>query len=135
MKRWRYYGWRNPKDDFNVAIMVEMRGEDGTDRGCPLKHIVRHSPTGMEWGYMGSGPSDLALSILVDFFIRLKEIAGKKTVTEREAIEHADRYYWRFKDRFISCADRRGFSITDTDIRDLIKSVVNEQLADRSNVV
>lgn len=25
---------------------------------------VHHSPTGFEWGYMGSGPADLALNIL-----------------------------------------------------------------------
>ena len=30
----------------------------------PLPHVVRHSPTGLEWGYGGSGPADLALSIL-----------------------------------------------------------------------
>lgn len=32
----------------------------------PLRHYVRHSPTGMEWGYGGSGPADLARSILID---------------------------------------------------------------------
>jgi len=31
-----------------------------------LPHIIRHSPTGMEWGYGGSGPADLARSILID---------------------------------------------------------------------
>jgi len=31
-----------------------------------LPHVVRHSPDGFEWGYMGSGPADLALSILAD---------------------------------------------------------------------
>ncbi len=35
--------------------------------GAPLRHVVRHSPTGFEWGYAGSGPADLALSILLDF--------------------------------------------------------------------
>ncbi len=29
-----------------------------------LDHIVRHSPTGIEWGYAGAGPADLALSLL-----------------------------------------------------------------------
>ena len=29
--------------------------------------IVRHSPDGFEWGYGGSGPSDLALNILILF--------------------------------------------------------------------
>lgn len=32
----------------------------------PLRHIVKHSPTGMEWGYSGSGPADLARSLLID---------------------------------------------------------------------
>ncbi|MGE5584440.1 MAG: DUF6166 domain-containing protein [Bacillota bacterium] len=29
--------------------------------------LVFHSPTGFEWGYGGSGPSDLALNILAAF--------------------------------------------------------------------
>lgn len=33
-----------------------------------LKHCVVHSPTGFETGYGGSGPADLALSILADHF-------------------------------------------------------------------
>jgi hypothetical protein len=33
-----------------------------------LKHVVFHSPTGFSWGYGGSGPADLALSILADHF-------------------------------------------------------------------
>ena len=32
----------------------------------PLGHVIRHSPTGFEWGYAGSGPADLALSIMCD---------------------------------------------------------------------
>lgn len=32
-----------------------------------LPHIVRHSPTGFNCGYLGSGPADLALSILTDY--------------------------------------------------------------------
>ena len=32
----------------------------------PLRHIVKHSPDGFQWGYHGSGPADLALSILFD---------------------------------------------------------------------
>lgn len=33
----------------------------------PLQHIVEHSPSGFEWGYIGSGPADLAISILTDY--------------------------------------------------------------------
>lgn len=32
-----------------------------------VPHQVRHSPTGLEWGYAGSGPADLARSILLAF--------------------------------------------------------------------
>lgn len=41
--------------------------------GKPLKHRVHHSPTGFEWGYGGSGPADLALSILWDWMGREPE--------------------------------------------------------------
>lgn len=30
--------------------------------------IVNHSPTGPEWGYEGSGPAQLALALLLDYF-------------------------------------------------------------------
>ena len=33
----------------------------------PLKHRIYHSPDGFNWGYGGSGPADLARSILWDF--------------------------------------------------------------------
>lgn len=33
-----------------------------TMRGVP--RVVHHSPTGIEWGYGGSGPADAALSVL-----------------------------------------------------------------------
>jgi len=33
--------------------------------GC--EHVVYHSPTGIEWGYGGSGPADCARSILLHF--------------------------------------------------------------------
>ncbi len=43
---------------------VLVTGADGHQR--PLDHHVRHSPGGLEWGYGGSGPADLARSILAD---------------------------------------------------------------------
>ena len=40
----------------------------GAQGSWPLKHVVLHSPPGFEFGYGGSGPADLALSILADWF-------------------------------------------------------------------
>ena len=36
------------------------------NRVTPLRHVVKYSPTGFSWGYLGSGPADLSLSILTD---------------------------------------------------------------------
>lgn len=33
----------------------------------PSLKVRNHSPTGFEWGYAGSGPSQLALALLLDF--------------------------------------------------------------------
>jgi hypothetical protein len=51
------------------TIISGTRASDGRalawiDGDTPLPHVVHHSPTGFEWGYGGSGPADLALSIL-----------------------------------------------------------------------
>jgi hypothetical protein len=32
----------------------------------PLRHVVKHSPAGFEWGYEGSGCADLARCLLID---------------------------------------------------------------------
>lgn len=39
---------------------------DQHETTTPLRHRVRHSPDGFQWGYGGSGPADLARSILWD---------------------------------------------------------------------
>lgn len=46
----------------NIGVTVYV--QDATS--YPLPHVVRHSPDGFAWGYGGSGPADLALSLLVD---------------------------------------------------------------------
>ncbi len=50
-----------------VVQVDELKATGGMIRE-PLKHLVLHSPDGFEWGYLGSGPADLALAILGDWF-------------------------------------------------------------------
>jgi len=54
-----YAGVREPD---GCAVYVYRHGV-----AEPLPHLVRHSPTGFEWGYGGSGPADLALSLLAHY--------------------------------------------------------------------
>jgi hypothetical protein len=55
-----------------------------------------HSPTGFAWGYGGSGPSQTALAILLDF-------TGDAAFAER--------HYQAFKREFIATADKDRFLI------------------------
>lgn len=61
----------------------------------PSLRIRNHSPTGFSWGYGGSGPSQLALAILL--------AAGLDSDhTETWPGGTAERLYHRFKDEFIA---------------------------------
>jgi len=68
--------------------------------GQPLRHVCRHSPDGFEWGYGGSGPADLALSILADCL----------------GLERADRLYQDFKWAFVAKFQYEGWQITSDQI-------------------
>lgn len=55
---WAYVSKVTVGDDGSVTV-EELK----VDRS--LKHR-RHSPTGFEWGYNGSGPAQLSLALLLD---------------------------------------------------------------------
>lgn len=65
-----YRGKRSNPDDENItgrSVVVGVKYSDGTESIIGvLKHRFYHSPTGFNWGYRGSGPADLARSILWD---------------------------------------------------------------------
>lgn len=67
-----------------------------------------HSPDGFEWGYSGSGPSQLALAILLDLY------------GERIAMS----YYYDFKQKFIATADQDGFVISSDDVDAWLKKAM-----------
>lgn len=97
-----------------------------------VAHVVLHSPTGIECGYAGSGPADLALSALVAL------LPAPSADEEAAALAHPDRLerqaawadpsrradvvgpqrvrvsrlalalYQRFKDTFVACMAPEG---------------------------
>lgn len=81
-----------------------------------LPHVVLHSPDGYEWGYAGSGPADLALSILADYF-------GEPAQTVKEGRNSkAYRLHQSFKDKFLTNADKLNLKITSEQIVDWLES-------------
>lgn len=90
-----------------------------TDRGCRVTvngrrlrlrlDLRNHSPTGFEWGYGGSGPSQLALALLAD------------AIGDEASLEH----YQRFKRTTVSSLPTGCWELTDTDIRRWIEVEIN----------
>lgn len=63
---------------------------------APSLKVRNHSPTGFAWGYSGSGPSQLALAILLK--------AGVPA-------DRAQTFYFKFRDQFIAPLKRESFAI------------------------
>lgn len=84
-----YVGRRN-LDGCDVFVVTETATK-GLQRE-PLKHRMIHSPDGFEWGYEGSGPADLAVSILADWLGEdptEKELLQGRCEISNEAFETA----------------------------------------------
>jgi len=94
-----YRGRRSPDP------LVLIYYSDETHETTNLKHIERHSPDGFEWGYGGSGPADLALSVLTD-------AVGK---------EAADQYYMKFKNEVIAHLPILRFDFSELFVIDWVK--------------
>lgn len=92
--------------DPRVEGVVLRRDEDGRAVMNVDHSIIAHSPTGMEWGYSGSGPADLALNILIAFEVP----SFDATMLHQE-----------FKREFLAGMPREGGTIAPERIREWIE--------------
>jgi hypothetical protein len=78
---------------------------DGRGTATLLRHCVYHSPTGFETGYSGSGPADLALSILADLLDASPEAIKRKLAEwnyPHRGAEQALLFHEQFRREFIT---------------------------------
>ncbi len=62
-----YRGERIPDPETGILeTLVTVSDAQGIRALDPRLDLRNHSPTGLEWGYSGSGPAQLALAILAD---------------------------------------------------------------------
>ena len=88
------YQGRISEDGKAVVLCIS---EKGTRRPLPLRLALRrHSPTGFNWGYDGSGPAQLALAILADYY------RGDKTGENPAADLRTERDYQDFKRKVVA---------------------------------
>ena len=84
------------------------RDPDGRARmTCP--HAARHSPTGPEWGYLGSGPADCARSVLRAL---TDEPSGRRSQAT------ADAHYQAFKADVVARVPEDGAVLHRADVLD-----------------
>lgn len=84
--------------DAGISCLVK----DG-DITQELKHIPIHSLDGFEIGYEGSGPADLALAILADYFNETEDQIRKGFDTK------SWRLHQQFKSQFIASIELKQF--------------------------
>ena len=96
-----YVGHRDPAAVGSAGTTVTR--PDGTPLPlAPSLAIRNHSPTGFEWGYLGSGPAQLALALLLD-------LTG-----DREA---AERHYQAFKAAHVATWRGRTWAMDPAEVR------------------
>ncbi len=96
--------------------IILKRTNEGATANIP-QEIVRHSPTGFEWGYGGSGPADLALNILAQYVPR----------------KLAESLHQQYKWDVIARIPHEGTTITSESVRAWIKNHLPETLADAAD--
>ena len=112
-----YRGYRAGDDQLGECRIVVVSSDQGRGNliSSPLHHVVKHSPSGFEWGYAGSGPADTSLSILADYF---GERPTKDDVYYGRGKAVHPSLYQQFKRDFIAPAAKEGFTITSDQIKD-----------------
>jgi hypothetical protein len=84
-------------DPEDVVLWRTLEGE----AHASIPHAARHSPTGIEWGYGGSGPADLARSVLL-------------ALTDEPT---ANALYQRFKHEVVASVPEAGGVLRAADVR------------------
>lgn len=88
-----------------VRVLVHLGNV--ADEKRPLEHLRKHSPDGFEWGYGGSGPADLARSIVGD-------VLGDRNPSPN--------YYQRVKRQLVATLPREGGEITEGEVLGVLAS-------------
>ena len=99
-----------------------------------LPHIPIHSPVGLEWGFQGSGPADLSLSILAHHFGESKKqviVYYNRPLGDEKTKSKAVEYHQEFKRRVIANWPREtGGQITTEEINTIIATILEKEVFD-----
>jgi hypothetical protein len=111
MSKDKSYQGRRVENELTVTVVPDVGNRK------PLTHVSYHSPDGFEWGYGGSGPADLALAILTDWFeedpVKVQTYARTGEGDPSSAVI----FHQQFKDKFIIGLPRTTWRIAGGSIK------------------
>ena len=112
--------YRGFRKDGETVIEVTTRQPDGAERTealDPRVDLWNHSPAGFEWGYGGSGPTQLALALLADHLNAPSE--DRRDATAEKAIA----LHQQFKFAVVSGLDPLSWSLTTEEIEASVRAI------------
>lgn len=108
----KFKGQRGRQD---CVVLVSHDGGESYANLPLYLEWVNHSPTGFEWGYYGSGPSQLAYAIWHHYFAQAEGLSGE------EAHEKALDIYIPFKQTVIGRVNSDSWEVDGCDLPDFIR--------------
>jgi len=111
----------------DVRIWREADGEVHAS----VAHLAHHSPSGFECGYGGSGPADLALSILAAFAPTRADGPTERLYKGARCSRFAWMHHQRFKWELIATLPKEGGVLRAADIREWIAARETEVTEER----
>jgi len=104
-----YHGHRDHSEGKTIVLRIDSAtGPEPLDWSLDVRN---HSPTGLEWGYGGSGPAQLALALCCDVL---------------QYDDYAQHVYHHFKWKVIAGLDREDWTLTEEEIRATIETIERE---------
>jgi hypothetical protein len=91
---WEYEAKQSESGIGGIECLIVL--EDGSTE--VLSNLGYHSPDGFQIGYGGSGPADLAYSIVMDYLLRSKKCSAQNVAGKAEFLHQ------QFKNDFIRVA-------------------------------
>ena len=113
-----YRGYTDRSNAAGGAVVLVFA--DG-QRPYRLRHLIVHSPSGLNWGFYGSGPAALALALLADYLGEAPAIPAHDRYSPRLARQIQGTRAWllhqEFKrDHIAPLAQDQGVTLTGRDL-------------------
>lgn len=119
----RHKTYVGKRDEDGVTVEVVESGVPRDLDPGPSQKLRNHSPDGFEWGYGGSGPAQLSLAILLDYFEGARE-GEPSRFSQGSPDASAQFFYQRFKFAVVAGLPKDGWELTTNQVEHALRQIV-----------